>query len=109
MSAGPRVTAVKVGSPPLSLTLDINVPNFMIDTVPACIAPSSRDLFFPEDYGLRHKEQIEEAKSLCDSCQAREGCLAWAVPQANLDGIWAGTTPPERRRIRVKRSKGNAA
>ena len=59
------------------------------------------DLFFPEDYGLRYREQIEDARRACDFCPMRETCLGWAVPRPNLDGIWAATTPPERRRIRT--------
>lgn len=59
------------------------------------------ELFFPMGYGLLYKPEIEAAKAICAVCPVRELCLAWAVPQPNLDGIWGAMTPPERRRVRT--------
>ena len=66
---------------------------------PVCLRDP--DMFFPENYGLQYREQIEQARRSCDFCPLRQVCKSWAVPRTDLDGIWAGTTPPERRRIRT--------
>ena len=61
------------------------------------------DLFFPMGYGLTHARQIREAKERCMTCPMRDVCKEWAIPQPELDGIWGAMTPPERRRVRVRR------
>lgn len=77
-------------------------PHLQCDSRLACL--DEHDLFFPLDYGLRNKDQIEAAKALCLTCPVRDLCLAWAVPQATLDGVWGATTPPERRRMRTRKT-----
>jgi WhiB family transcriptional regulator, redox-sensing transcriptional regulator len=95
--------AVAVGSfagvTTLPLDITISAPAFLAGA-DGCQG-ENRDLFFPDDYGLRHRAEIEEAKEICLRCPVRLHCLDWAVPQASLDGIWGATTPPERRRIRT--------
>lgn len=61
------------------------------------------ETFFPRTYGLAYKDQIAEAKALCNACPLQDLCLEWALPKPDLDGIWAATTPPERRRLRRAR------
>lgn len=74
--------------------------------LPGLSAPACRDadpaLFFPA-YGvpLSHA-QITAAKELCAGCPVREECLAMAVRSDEGDGIWGGTTPLERRRMRLQ-------
>ncbi|MFF4006555.1 WhiB family transcriptional regulator [Streptomyces sp. NPDC001717] len=71
---------------------------------PELSAPACRNadpgLFFPA-YGrqLRHS-QVIAAKELCTGCPVQEECLAMAVHADESDGIWGGTTPVERRRMR---------
>lgn len=51
--------------------------------------------FFPEQ-----GQTAAQAKEVCARCPVRQQCLA-----ANLgerEGVWGGTTPAERRRIRVE-------
>jgi WhiB family redox-sensing transcriptional regulator len=62
------------------------------------------EAFFPYGYGREYRGEIEEARALCAACPVREMCLAWAVARPELDGIWAATTPPERRRLRTRRA-----
>ena len=72
-----------------------------LDRAVACL--SDREAFFPEDYSLRCRPAIEAAKAICATCPVREECLQWALPVPSLDGIWGGTTPLERRRLRNPR------
>ena len=47
-----------------------------------------------------------EAKRICSTCLARDACLEWALEQgSDLDGIWAGTTPRDRRAMRREQKK----
>ncbi|MFK0219445.1 WhiB family transcriptional regulator [Streptomyces vinaceus] len=74
--------------------------------LPGLSAPACRNadpaLFFPA-YGLQLSHtQITAAKELCGSCPVREECLAMAVRSDESDGIWGGTTPLERRRMRLQ-------
>jgi len=60
----------------------------------------------------RRKALQAEARSICATCPARAACLEYAltVPEAfgHWGGIWAGTTPAERRSIRAERQAGAA-
>ena len=65
------------------------------------------EIFFPENYV--DKEPIEKAKAICNDCWIKDQCLSFAIHERN--GIWGGTTPMERKRLRRKaradaRSKG---
>lgn len=79
------------------------LPIWMRIEVPPCLTMDP-DVFFPETYGSQHRRQIDLARRACASCPIQEHCLEWAVDRPDLDGIWAGTTPLERRRIRVGRA-----
>jgi WhiB family redox-sensing transcriptional regulator len=81
--------------------MNVSLPPFLTTDFRVACHASDPELFFPDGYGLQYKDQIEEAKTLCASCPVRDLCLSWAAPITDLDGIWAGTTPPERRRIRT--------
>ena len=96
-----RVTAISIGSLPLSLDISVDAPTWMLTSEPMrCLEVEDPDLFFPDDYGLRNKDQIEEARRECHKCPAYDACLEWATGVPSLEGIWAATTPPERRRLR---------
>jgi WhiB family redox-sensing transcriptional regulator len=43
------------------------------------------------------------ARELCRGCTVRSECLDFALADEDLAGMWAGTTAPERRQIRVGR------
>jgi WhiB family redox-sensing transcriptional regulator len=63
------------------------------------------EVFFPPTYGLACASEIREARKICQSCPLMTRCLDWAVPQTDLEGIYGGTTPRERRRIRTGKAK----
>jgi WhiB family redox-sensing transcriptional regulator len=58
------------------------------------------ELFFPTSDGSRAQGQIDAARAVCDSCPVRRDCLDLALSTDAKYGIWAGTTPVERRRLR---------
>ncbi|MFB9207567.1 WhiB family transcriptional regulator [Nonomuraea spiralis] len=43
------------------------------------------------------------ARRICQGCPVRVQCLTWAVETGEAEGMWGGTTPDERRRIRATR------
>ena len=102
-----EVVASGVLAGSLAVSMDLAIvdlpPWFRTSERPACQG-SEGDLFFPDDYTLAHWRQIEAAKALCGPCPLLDLCRGWAVPQADLDGVWAALTPPERRRIRTGRA-----
>jgi WhiB family redox-sensing transcriptional regulator len=52
------------------------------------------ELFFPEPSRVPH-----DAKKACSLCKVRIDCLEYALT-LDVDGVWGGTTPAERKRIR---------
>ena len=40
------------------------------------------------------------AKAVCAVCTVRGECLAYALADLQLQGVWGGTTEPERRSLR---------
>ncbi|MHB1598796.1 MAG: WhiB family transcriptional regulator [Acidimicrobiales bacterium] len=55
----------------------------------------STSLFFPRD-----GEPAKAAREICARCPVVEQCRAVAVADASLHGIWGGTSPEERERLR---------
>lgn len=58
------------------------------------------DLFFPD-----RGELALAAKVVCAACPVREQCLAHALIFHEDHGVWGGTTPTERRRLRRPRAR----
>jgi len=44
-----------------------------------------------------------EAFLICTGCEVRSACLAFALDHPDLVGIWAATTPDERKQLRRSR------
>lgn len=55
------------------------------------------ELFFPAD---KSAASAEPAMRICRGCAYQDPCLAWAVETEQNFGIWGGTIPAERDRIR---------
>ena len=66
----------------------------------ACAAlPTGR--FFPNE-----AESVAEAIAVCKQCPVSSECLAYALKHLMVNGIWGGTTEPERRRmLRMRRTR----
>jgi len=60
------------------------------------------NLFFPEYYN--DLEAVEKAKTICGNCWIKDECLEYAMQTSNLDGIWGGTTPRDRKRLRQSKT-----
>ena len=46
------------------------------------------------------EQNADEARAICARCLCREECLAYALADPGLLGIWGGTTTAERRTMR---------
>ena len=71
----------------------------------ACREPGiDPELFFPAgETGLAARQQVAAAKEVCARCPVTDLCRDWAVRAGEPEGIWGGTTPEERRRLRRRR------
>ena len=58
------------------------------------------DLFFPVGTTGPALEQIAAAKAVCDTCDAKEPCLEFALTTNQDSGVWGGTSEEERRKLR---------
>ena len=58
------------------------------------------DLFFPVGTTGPAIEQIESAKAVCHTCEARTPCLEFALMTNQDSGVWGGTSEEERRKLR---------
>lgn len=64
------------------------------------------DLFFPVGTTGPALLQIEEARSVCQSrCPVMETCLDWALETGQEHGVWGGTDPEERRRMKRRTAR----
>ncbi len=59
------------------------------------------DLFFPEERGVA---AAAEAIAVCRTCPVIDECLAYALENRSLSGVWGGTTQGQRSRRRNLRS-----
>ncbi len=69
----------------------------------AACANFDTNLFFPEPDASDALAQISQAKAVCAACPVRDNCLEFAIRTRQLDGVWGGCTPEERRSIRRRR------
>lgn len=58
------------------------------------------ELFFPVGTTGPAIEQTENAKAICNQCEAKQACLEFALTTNQETGIWGGTSEEERHRIR---------
>jgi WhiB family transcriptional regulator, redox-sensing transcriptional regulator len=70
----------------------------------ACLS-ADPDLFFPIATGTLAALQIKEAQRICAGCQVRKQCLDFAMRSGETHGVWGGTTPEERIRVRRQRTR----
>ncbi len=70
----------------------------------AACASLDTNLFFPDpEGGPEINSMVTSAKAVCAECPVRQSCLEFAIRTRQLDGIWGGHTPEERRSIRRRR------
>jgi hypothetical protein len=88
--------------------VDMSTMNLHWTESASCISLDS-DLFFPLGDEAVHADQIAAIRRICATCPAARRCLEWALTTGEPEGIWAGTTPSERRRLRAARKAPSAA
>ena len=73
---------------------------WMVDAACRDMGP---DLFYPEVGG-----KAAQAKAVCRRCKVRLECLEFALQWGSSpydQGVWGGSTPDERHKIRVSRRR----
>ncbi len=87
------MTGVDLPDRPVSLLR----PPWMADG--ACLEHPELDFVPPSP---RNEERATDAQAICGDCLVRRHCLAYALADPLLLGIWGGTTTAERRAIRLR-------
>lgn len=65
----------------------------------ALCAQTDPEAFFPEV-----GETSTPALRVCQACPVRQQCLEWALTNNEIFGVWGGTTPNDRRKLRRARA-----
>lgn len=58
---------------------------------------------FHVEQGIGSTEQINFAKQICGLCPVQAECLDYALAANEQIGVWGGTTPKARQRLRAER------
>lgn len=66
----------------------------------AACSDTDPSLFFPVGTTGPALEQIAAAKAVCNTCDAKESCLQFALSTNQDSGVWGGTSEEERRKLR---------
>jgi len=61
------------------------------------------DLFFPAEGTRDDDPDIAAAKAVCWQCPVRRQCVAYALPDPAVHGVWGATTTDQRRAERTRR------
>jgi hypothetical protein len=83
--------------------------NNALDAVGEVPCQSAPDLFFTDPEQFNGYAHINSAKSLCITCPIRQTCLSYALDNNETDGIWGGTVPSERVKMKRVRRQGSLA
>lgn len=58
------------------------------------------NLFFLEQFENQYHNKLSRAREVCGVCPVAEDCLRFALNNHIQYGIWAGTTPLQRKAMR---------
>jgi WhiB family redox-sensing transcriptional regulator len=61
------------------------------------------ELFFPIGTTGPALLQVDEAKAVCQRCDAVDECLTWALDSDQDAGVWGGLSEDERRAVKRRR------
>jgi WhiB family redox-sensing transcriptional regulator len=70
----------------------------------ACLS-ADPDLFFPIAADTVAARRTVQAQRICAGCLVRQECLDFAMKTGEAHGIWGGTTPEERFRVRRQHAR----
>lgn len=63
------------------------------------------EIFYLEPYQTADNDRrLQEARQVCGKCLVRVECLRYALDNCIGTGIWAGTTPAQRKKLRHERA-----
>ena len=79
---------------------NISPPSWMED---ALCQEVGVEVFFPPDDKPVSRDFYRQAKRICDNCPVKKQCLDFGI--SDQYGVWGGTTPQERVKIREVRRK----
>ncbi len=85
--------SVRVGRGNVGHLLDLLDPESWMAS--GLCAQTDPDAFYPEK-----GESSRPAKRVCLACPVRAECLRYALAHDEQHGVWAGTSPRERRQLR---------
>ena len=69
----------------------------------ACRGANTDMFFLEEDQKKINHKKLEAAREICASCLVSKECLDFALDNYIHFGIWAGTTPLQRKAMRRER------
>jgi WhiB family redox-sensing transcriptional regulator len=67
----------------------------------ALCAQTGSEFFFPEP-----GSSVREAKRICELCESRAACLAYALDNDERFGVWGGLSEKERMQLRRTEGEG---
>lgn len=77
-----------------------------VDNAPVVVPCTNTDpeLWFPDETDTESstRTRYNVARKLCKVCPVRELCLDYALIQPEIDGMWGGLSPSERKHLRRK-------
>jgi WhiB family transcriptional regulator, redox-sensing transcriptional regulator len=73
----------------------------------ACRGAGPELFFLEEGQGTENHHKLEQARTICSTCQVKKDCLDFALDNNIGSGIWAGTTPLQRKALRRERRNTN--
>jgi transposase-like protein len=94
------VTRPQHGRLPATSLVERQAPEWMDQGLCAQTDPA---LFFPET-----GTSPRLARKVCAGCEVLEQCLAYALDNDERFGVWAGTTPAQRRKLRRERKEATS-
>lgn len=57
-------------------------------------------LFFLEQFENQRTTKLAEARAVCSQCEVADDCLRFALNNDIQYGVWAGTTPLQRKQMK---------
>lgn len=76
----------------------------------ACAQVVDPNVFFTDPRTMPGRQYAQDAKAICATCPVIEPCLSYALSLGTVEGVWGGTTEPERRQlIARRRTRGTCA
>jgi WhiB family redox-sensing transcriptional regulator len=70
----------------------------------ACQGMGPEVFYLEQGEKAANSMRLRAARQICNGCSVRRECLQYALDNRIGTGIWAGTTPSQRKRLRSERA-----